>query len=127
MTLPRYLPQTLLQIAEFCGEELFWKIWGHYAGCRLHVPKKPSDQLVQLLGADGALQFCHCFGGESLSIPKGDAAKRAVRDASIRADDLAGFSENALVKKYGLTYRQIQTITRSNPVKSGNLDIFDFL
>ena len=113
----QYLPESLRRIAEYCGWEVMWAIWGEYAGGRLAVPKtlEVDHPLCQLLGPMAARQFCELFGGNLIVIAKADAAKRAIRDRALRAERKNGVSMNRLCKQYDLTYRQIQTICRENP------------
>ncbi|NJA04185.1 hypothetical protein HC024_00290 [Methylococcaceae bacterium WWC4] len=125
----QYLPESLRRIAEYCGWDVMWAVWEHYAGCRVAVPAKldAAGELPQVLGAHMAAKLISAFAGELLFIAKADAAKRAVRDIAIRHDAAQGAKMDELVRRYKLTYRQIQTITRLDrqpPVN--NLDIFGF-
>jgi len=126
--LPKHLlPASLLQIAEYCGETTMWAIWSAYGGGHLSVPMQvsPDHALSQLLGYVAACKFCQAFGGELLSIPKAEAAKRAVRNVRIRQERLEGQDNFSLCRKYGLTERQIITICQADEVPVLNMDLFD--
>lgn len=124
----QYLPDGLKRIADYCGWEVMWLIWEAAAGTRIQVSMAPAADhwLCELLGPVAARQFCDTFGGETLNIPKADAAKRAVRDRAIRHEKANGAGINALAVKYKLTYRQIQTICREVATPAVNFDVFDF-
>ncbi|PPD19091.1 MAG: hypothetical protein CTY18_06065 [Methylomonas sp.] len=123
----QYLPEGLRTIADACGWDVMWKLWDNFAGGRLNVPKKPSDDnpIFLVLNSAESAVFCREFGGEILNIPKADAAKRAVRDQALRAERSAGMEINRLCLKYKLTYRQIQTICREDSPMPNNLSLFD--
>jgi Mor family transcriptional regulator len=124
----QYLPEGLRRIATYCGWDVMWAIWEEAAGTRIQVPKVAANDhwIVAKLGALKAQTFCEVFGGETLVINKGDAAKRAVRDMAIRAERAAGVDMKILCRRYNLTYRQIQSITREDPHgASRNFDLFD--
>lgn len=126
--LPKHLlPASLRQIADYCGEATMWAIWSAYGGGHLSVPERvrPEHGLSQLLGLPGARRFCQAFGGEILTIPKAEAAKRAVRNECIRRDRRGGMSNFGLCRKYGLTERQIITICQANEPVAINFDLFD--
>ena len=121
------LPQSLQDIAEFCGEDVMLKIWEHYGGTRLQVPKTaaPAHKLVELLGYPSACLFCEQFGGEFLVIAKAEAARRAVRNDMIRQDRQQGANNAVLARRYNLTDRQIIDICRAEPPTVLNFDLFD--
>ena len=132
MSTPAHLPMHLLppslrQIAEFCGDEVMWDIWRHYAGGHLSVPKTVTadHHLAQTLGPANAFKFCQAFGGELMNIPKAEAAKRAVRNAFIKADKAVGLDNFTLCRKYNLTERQISTICQGGQMQIDNYDIFE--
>lgn len=127
----RYLPTGLRTIAEMCGWEIMWKLWDAYPGGRICVPEKAAADhpLAEVLGMADLAIFCRAMrsNGGTINIPKADAAKRAVRDKAIRAEKAAGAPMNDLCRKYKLTYRQIQSITRedTNSSPALNFDLFD--
>lgn len=123
----QHLPESLRRIADYCGWDTMWAIWGAYAGDRLFVPQKLDDShpLCTLLGFKAAQQLCSVFAGELLFIAKADSAKRAIRDQAIRADKADGVAMGVLCQRYNLTYRQIQTICRQDQHDmSYNFDLF---
>jgi len=126
--LPRHLlPASLLQIADYCGEAVMWAIWSEYGGGHLSVPVQatPAHSLSQLLGFAAACRFCQAFGGELLTIPKAEAAKRAVRNERIRQDRREGLDNFSLCRKYGLTERQIIAICQAEEPVMFNMDLFE--
>ncbi|MDI1278061.1 Mor transcription activator family protein [Methylobacter sp.] len=127
--LPRHLlPASLLEIADYCGDDTMWKIWSAYAGMRLSVPMTmtPEHPLSQLLGYAAACQLSQAFGGaEPLTIARAEAARRAVRNEMMRQDHREGMSHCHLVRKYGLTDRQISTIINAVEPLMLNMDLFE--
>ncbi|HEY8037961.1 MAG TPA: Mor transcription activator family protein [Methylobacter sp.] len=127
--LPRHLlPASLLEIAEYCGDEVMWKLWSAYGGMRVSVPVHmiPEHPLSQLLGYPAACQLSEVFGGaEPLTIVKAEAARRAVRNEMIRQDHREHMSMHNLVRKYGLTERQLSTIINAVEPLMLNMDLFE--
>lgn len=126
--LPKHLlPASLLQIAEYCGEDTMWTVWGAFGGGRFFVPEHvtPEHRLSDLLGYAVACKFCETFGGELLTIPKADAAKRAVRNQMIRQAKAEGLDNFTLARRYNLTDRQIMEICKAEEPVSVNCDLFD--
>jgi len=127
-TLPAHLlPDSLKTIADYCGEEIMWTIWEHYAGGRLHVPIHPDSnhKLIDILGYAGAIQFCSQFGGEFLRIDKAENAKRAVRNTLIRQAKAEGLDNFTLARRFNLTDRQIMKICAASDEPAVNFDLFD--
>lgn len=127
--LPKHLlPDSLLQIAEYCGEETMWIIWKAYGGGHLTVPKNitPDHRLAELLGMELATKFCEMLGGADVyQIPKAHAAMLAMRNERIRHDRFIGMDNFALCRKYGLTERQIITIVGQSAPVDPNYSLFD--
>ena len=125
----QYLPEGLKRIAEYAGWDAMWTLWRHYAGGRVLIPSelRPQSGFVAYLGIEHAGRLIEAFAGETLNVPKADAARRAIRDMAIRAEHAAGVHTNVLCQKYQLTYRQLQTIYRGVPAPCADtLDIFNF-
>lgn len=110
----RYLPDGLRRIATYAGWDAMWALWEAYAGGRVMIPKSldGTQALISAVGHENAHALVAAFAGEWLNVPKGDAARRAIRDKAIRAERANGVTTNAMCKKYQLTYRQLQTIFR---------------
>ncbi|WP_446807981.1 Mor transcription activator family protein [Methylomonas sp. 2BW1-5-20] len=127
--LPKHLlPDSLLQIAEYCGEETMWLIWRAYGGGHLTVPVNvtPDHRLAELLGMELAAKFCEMFGGATVyQIPKAHAAMLAMRNERIRHDRSNGMDNFRLCRKYGLTERQIITIVGQVTPAAINFDLFE--
>ena len=126
----RYFPAGFLTIREYCGDAVMWGLFTKFSGARVSVPKKfPGGEhsLSLHLGVEGCAALVAAFGGSVINVPKCDAAKRALRDASIRARLAAGEHVNALAAEFGLTYRQVQKIGRGVLVEPAavNFDLFD--
>lgn len=80
-------------------------------GLEVAIPKRPpmSGPLCDLpLPAQQAL--CDAFGGTVLYIPKCDGARRAARDAAIRAAYDAGERVQDIARRYRLTERWVYDI-----------------
>jgi len=130
-TLPKeLLPPRLQQIMEYCGEQVMWKVWEHYAGGHLYVPLAknlgPEHHLAQNLGTHDAHVFCTAFGGEYfVSIPKADGARRKLRNLAIAADS-AHLSPMQLARKYKLTERAIYLVLADerDAIQDMNFDLF---
>ena len=121
--LPRHLlPGSLLRLAEYCGDDVMWAIWEHYAGCHLHVPNAVAEHhpLRALLGPK-AWRLTEAFGGEILTIPRAESARRAVRDVRIRQDRESGASLSELARSYQLTERQIGAIVNAKIIRQSDL------
>ena len=126
----RYFPAGFLTIREYCGDAVMWGLFTKFSGERVAVPKKfpGGDHSLSLnLGAEGCAKLVSAFGGSVINVPKCDAAKRALRDASIRARLGRGEHVNAIASEFGLTYRQVQKIGRGVLAESPalNFDLFD--
>lgn len=127
-TLPAHLlPQSLLTIADYCGEDVMWAIWENYGGGRLHVPMTatPEHKLSDLLGFANACRFCEQFGGEMLTIAKADHARRAVRNELIRQARREGIDNLTLARRFNLTDRQIMQICKAYAPAVMNFDLFE--
>jgi len=117
------LPPNLRRIAEHCGESIMWELWEHYAGGHVCVPIAPihGHPLTELLGVPRCLELCRHFAGETLLIPKADAARIAVRNALIRTQRTSGSTNFQLARRYGLTERRIIDITHSPELEQPDL------
>ncbi len=109
-----------------------WLLFKGFAGMRVVVPKKMPDlqhALCVELGEDGCRRLVASFGGEVINVPVCDAAKRRLRDESIRDLIATGVTVNDLANRFGLTYRQVQAIARgvAGPEVQVivNFDLFD--
>lgn len=128
----RYFPPGFLEVRSYCGDVVMWGLFKHYAGQRLVVPRNmpdPHHQLIVCLGLEAVMKLVECFGGEVINVPVCDAAKRWLRDESVRKMVKAGLSINQVVAKVGLTYRQVQRIAQGvlpdeEPL-TGSFDLFD--
>jgi Mor family transcriptional regulator len=104
-----------------------WAILSYYGGGHFCVPMAPTPEhnLTHIIGLQKAIDFCKQFGGELLSIPKADNARRLVRNVAIRHDRHAGMTNFDLCRKYGLTERHIITICRGEETDYKNNDLFE--
>lgn len=126
--LPRHLlPESLHTIAVACGDEVMWAVWERYGGGRLHIPRKldPGHPLAQSLGCEIAQRLSAEFGGEFLTIPRALVARRAVRNALIRAGRTQGCNNFTLARRFEMTDRQISKICRAVEPPAVNADLFD--
>lgn len=83
----------------------------HWGGLRLYVPKEVGEDhaLAKLIGIEGARRLAEAFGDDRWPIPKALRALRAVRDHHIVTNP-DGLSVYELVRRFGLTERQIYKI-----------------
>lgn len=125
--LPRDLtPQSLLVIAEYCGDQIALAIWKHYGGTHLSVPSTVTEQhhLAQNLGLDHAQRFCEQFSGELFCIPNCKRLQEAARNAVIREQRKQGCLLSVLARENKLTDRQIQNICAVQETVSVQVDLF---
>ena len=116
MELPRHLlPPKLLEIAEYCGEEVALALLEHFGGATVYVPEVLSDAhpLAQKLGVEMAQRLCDEFGHQKLDVPKADRAKQELRNIIIRKRISNGENRNALACEFKLTSRTISEICNS--------------
>ena len=113
------LPGTLRELAEQCGSDVALRLLGEYGGCHVVVPREihPDHPIALRLGLQAARAICRTYGGEILTIPKGDSARRHIRNESNRHHRRAGSSLRDLARQFNLTERQVCTITR--PLRTG--------
>jgi len=83
-----------------------------FGGLVLHVPKQagPGHPLVEALGERAAAVLCRYLGGNRFPVPKGFRRMIAARNAAIRRDYDQGVPVAELVRRYGLTERQVWAI-----------------
>ncbi len=126
--LPRHLlPESLLQIADYCGDDIMWKVWKHYGGGRLYIPAQvsPDHELSELLGFADACLLCQAFPGENMRIDKAQEAQNYVRDTLIRQAKDGGVRNIELVRRFRLSDRRIQQIKAMDESASMNFDVFE--
>ena len=83
-----------------------------FGGLVIHVPKQagPGHPLVEALGEHAAAVLCRYLGGNRFSVPKGFRMMLAARNAAIRRDADQGVPMAELVRRYGLTERQVWAV-----------------
>ncbi len=83
-----------------------------FGGLVIHVPKQagPGHPLVEALGERAAAVLCRYLGGNRFSVPKGFRMMLAARNAAIRRDYDQGTAVAELVRRYGLTERQVWAV-----------------
>lgn len=82
----------------------------HYGGRDITVPKTPSEAFNERLGPTGAAVLCRVLGGAKWSVPRGEAARQAARNAALRRDYDAGTGWDELVRTYRRTQRRLREI-----------------
>jgi hypothetical protein len=96
-------------IANIIGLADTLKIVDHFKGRSMWVPAefKPTHPLALLLGAESAIKLIDEYHGDTIEIPKCDAAMRVVRNMLIIKSDK---SQSQLATDWNLTVRQIRNI-----------------
>ncbi len=105
--------KTLTELRETVGIDACRQLQHLYGGQRLYFPVRlsPSHALVRALGQDVASKLCFAFGGNAMHIPFDVVESRRQRNLAIFADHRSkGLTVNELVRKYGISYRQIQLV-----------------
>jgi hypothetical protein len=119
--LPDHLiPETILEIASYCGKNTAIVLLKNYPGSHIRVPKYPTSdhKLAALLGIIDFTRLCEKFGKETIQIPRAADAIRAVRNQKILHDFKMGVMQSDLAIKYELTERQIIHICNKNKIDS---------
>lgn len=107
------------------GREALRTLISVAGGLAIRIPKRPplDGPLAELpLPAQEAL--ARYAGGDVLYIPKCDAARRAERDAAIRAAYDAGARVQDLAREYGLSERWVYEILGRPSVEGGQGELF---
>lgn len=106
------LPPLLAELAEVIPLQAALKLSDHYGGTRLYIPGVPAPEsgLVALLGPRTVRALSRRYGGETLEVPRSAALKRSLRNEELRHRRAAGESVTTLVRRFGLTARQVRNI-----------------
>lgn len=106
------LPESLAAIRDIIGIDNALKLVANCGGTRMFVPKRITSQhpLANMLGLKTARELSRHFGGESISVVRGDKAIRARRDKEIVTRYAMGARVVDLARFYSLTERRIYTI-----------------
>lgn len=111
---PEDLTPLLGGIERLLGSELTARFTARFGGVRLYIPQKarlvPGHPIVQTLGLEAAHKLAADFGGLTISVPKGDALARLIRDAKIRERSAQGLSAKKIAREFGLTERHVTNI-----------------
>lgn len=98
-------------LASLIGEEALRTLISVAGGLAIRIPKKPPlDGPLAELPMPAQEALARYASGDVLYIPKCDGARRAERDAAIRAAYDAGALVQDLARQYGLTERWIYEI-----------------
>lgn len=103
------LPYVVQDIANIIGLADTLKLVDHYKGIKMWVPSEfdPSHILVKIIGPENTIKLVEAFHGDTLEIPKCEAAMRVVRNMQIVNSDK---SQSQLAVDWNLTVRQIRNI-----------------
>lgn len=120
------LPPKLVEIAQYCGEEVARGLLMHFGGGHLFVPSKLPDghQLACVLGYSSANKLVEMYGGETFQVPRAATALREFRNQAIRELYAGGHTQFQLARLYGLTERHINTIVSPRRVGPRQDDLF---
>lgn len=106
------IPSSLHDLAETLGLGVALKLMQHFGGTEVIFPKRPSDELVALLGDDKASDVCHFLGGTHVYIPHGRAQRRREEVASLAA---AGRSRREIARTLGVSQRHVRRLANEPP------------
>ena len=109
------LPYVVQDIANIIGLENALKLVEQYKGIKMYVPSEfRSDHILcQLIGEANTVILIKNYGGETLDIPKCNAAILTVRNFYIRNSNK---SQRQLAIVHGLTVRQIRIIKKKSMI-----------
>lgn len=112
---PRYLPGLFQPFIRKVGPEPTIKLIEHYGGIQLLIPchPDPSHTLARLLGSEAFGRLVQEFGGDTIEVPLGTIARRATRNAQIRASRAAGETIVVLARRFQLIERAIRLIVNA--------------
>ena len=108
----QHQPQSTQELALILDPAALTTLIENRGGTRVFIPKRMNTQhrLADLLGIDQARKLSSHFGGETLGIARGVAAKRAVRNQIIIQRYGEGERVPDLAMEFGLTERMVYTI-----------------
>lgn len=120
------IPESIIRLAESIGWDIALKLVECYPGMRLRIPVKLADThvLVQQLGKDGAMALVKLCADEEIYIPKAKAHMLAKRNAAIVEEYTLGAKVPDLVRRYGLTDRQIYNVLAKPVIEAQQLSFF---
>ncbi len=103
------LPDSAREIADAVGLDAAMRLIDAYGGSMLYVPKEPTAELRQIMGAAAAATFCDLFyaGSDRLSLPRCARAMRAVLHRQICAAYNQGATAGELARHYRCTERWV--------------------
>jgi len=116
---PEQLPGLLHDIAMVVGVEAALIISDEFGGntiylAKWHEGKKEYttviSQLINGIGADAARLLCQLYGGTHLTIPSCKNLIIKMRNQAICGEVKRGVKQRDLVRKYGISDRQIRNI-----------------
>ena len=102
--LAKHLSPKQLELAEIIGVEGAILLSEHWPGVRLPVPHnvRADHPIVLAIGMKRAEALCEHYGGEPVTVPRGAAYLRALRNAEMLRRYHEGASARALAVEYGL-------------------------
>lgn len=102
--LAKHLSPKQRELAEVIGLEGTVLLSEHWPGVRLQVPHQvhPRHPIALAIGLRRAKKLCERYGGEPVTVPRGAAYLRALRNEQIVSEYQQGASARRLAMKYGL-------------------------
>lgn len=81
-------------------------------GWEVTIPRTPKAHhvLVRRIGMEAALEIARVAGGDHLTVPRGHAARIALRNEAINKQYRDGVTVNDLASKHALSARQVWAI-----------------
>ena len=122
----KYLPPRAQEIVRVIGLCAFQKLVAWRGGVYIYVPGTvtANSELVTAIGITAAKKLCAYYSGETLDIPKCEAAIIAIRNEEIKKRRQNGELEKDVALDVGLTARHVRKINAGVVVDDGQDDLF---
>lgn len=108
------LPASLRDICEVIGLEPALSLVAAYGGTRVPVPAscQPNSRMARAIGLEPAVALARHYARDQIYIPSLLAVGRPRRDREIVAAHERGDKITALARRYRISERQVQKITK---------------
>ncbi|TQD37456.1 helix-turn-helix domain-containing protein [Rhodobacter capsulatus] len=113
MTISPDVPESLVDVAETFGLGVALSLMQHFGGQEVEFPRrKPSAELVKVLGEDAAAKLCHFLSGQRLYVPHGRSRMRRL-DVQRLAD--TGRGRREIAATLGISQRHVRRLANRSP------------
>jgi len=125
---PEHLPGVLHEIAETESVETALIISDEFGGNTIYISRwQEGDEkqgvvasvLIERIGLNAARQVCQLYGGAHFTIPSCKNLIKKMRNQAICAEVKRGVKRRDLVRKYGISDRQIRSIVSATDEQPG--------